>query len=192
MSRFTQRIPPDDNRPRAICDECGFIDYANPKVVVGSVVVHGGQVLLCRRAIEPRRGFWTLPAGYLELLETIEEGAQREALEEAGARIAIDGILAVYSLSRIGQVQVIFRARFDGPATFAPGVESLDVKLFDRSAIPWDDLAFPSVHWSLQAWMRAGEQPLGAPETNPAEDRRGVSPEVPARITPEAMPEVMR
>ncbi len=181
MVHFTHRIPDDDTRERAVCDECGYVAYENPKVVVGSVVVHEGKVLLCRRAIEPRRGFWTLPAGYLELQETVQEGAQREALEEAGAHITLDGILAVYSISRIGQVQVIFRARFGGTADFAPGVESLDVQLFDWTAIPWDELAFPSVHWSLQAWRATGDGPIAAPAGNPPNDQRGVSPEIPTR-----------
>ena len=101
--------------------------YENPKVVVGSVVVAGDAVLMCRRAIDPRRGFWTLPAGYLELGETVEEGARREAWEEARARIALDGILGVFSISRIGQVQVIFRARFEGAPAYAAGEESLEV-----------------------------------------------------------------
>jgi len=179
MARFTNRIPDGDTHARAICDQCGYVAYENPKVVVGSVVVHDSKVLLCRRAIEPRRGFWTLPAGYLELQETIEEGARREAFEESGARIALDGILAVYSISRIGQVQVIFRARFDGAADFAPGVESLDVRLFDWASVPWAELAFPSVHWSLHAWRAAGDGPLGAPTGNPPNDQRGVSPEIP-------------
>lgn len=184
MVRFSCRIPEDDTRERAVCDDCGYVAYENPKVVVGSVVVHAGQVLLCRRAIEPRRGYWTLPAGYLELQETVEEGAQREALEEAEARIALDGILAVFSISRIGQVQVIFRARFAGAVAFAPGVESLDVQLFDWDAIPWNELAFPSVRWSLQAWRATGDGPLGAPAGNPASDRRGTSPEVPDEARP--------
>lgn len=184
MVRFSSLVPENDTRERAVCDDCGYIAYENPKVVVGSVVVHSGQVLLCRRAIEPRRGFWTLPAGYLELQETVEEGAQREALEEAQARITLDGILAVFSISRIGQVQVIFRARFDGAAEFAPGVESLDVQLFDWNAIPWSELAFPSVHWSLQAWHALGDKPVGAPAGNPPGDRRGTSPEVPNQAAP--------
>lgn len=180
MARFTQRIPDGDTHERAVCDDCGYVAYENPKIVVGSVVVHDGKVLLCRRAIEPRRGYWTLPAGYLELQETTEEGAKREAYEEAGARIAIDGLLATYSISRIGQVQLIYRARFEGDAAFAPGIESLDVQLFEWAAIPWTELAFPSVHWSLAAWREAGPGPLGVPAANPPSDRRGVSPVAPA------------
>ncbi len=159
---------------RAVCTACGFVAYENPKIVTGSVVVHQGQVLLCRRAIEPRHGFWTLPAGYLELQETVEEGAIREAYEEAEARIALDGVLAVYSISRIGQVQVIFRARFDGVPHIAAGAESLDVEMFAWDRIPWDHIAFPSVRWALDAWRAAGDGPLGAPATNPSNDPRGV------------------
>ncbi len=175
MPNFVRSVPEGDTLERAVCAQCGFVAYENPKIVTGSVVAHEGQVLLCRRAIEPRRGFWTLPAGYLELMETVEEGARREAWEEAEARIALDGILGCYSISRIGQVQIIFRARFDGPPRFAPGVESLDVRLFRWDDIPWEEIAFPSVHWSLQAWRGAGDGPLGAPATNPPSDRRGVN-----------------
>ena len=132
MPDFVRRIPEGDNRERLICADCGHIAYDNPKVVVGSVVVAGGSVLMCRRAIEPRRGFWTLPAGYLEHGETLEEGAAREAWEEAEADIVLDGILGVFSISRIGQIQVIFRARFASPGEprFAAGPESLEVALF--------------------------------------------------------------
>jgi len=101
---FRRVVPEGDNRERQVCDSCGFIAYENPKIVVGSVVRHEGRVLLCRRAIEPRSGFWTLPAGYLELHETPEEGAMREAVEEAEARIALRGLLAVYAIPRLSQV----------------------------------------------------------------------------------------
>ena len=114
MPDFIRRIPEGDNRERLVCPDCGHIAYENPKIVVGSVVVADGAVLLCRRAIPPRLGYWTLPAGYLELGETLQEGAAREAMEEAQADIALDGILGVFSIARIGQVQVIFRARFTG------------------------------------------------------------------------------
>src|SRR4051812_42874916 len=120
MASFVRQIPEGDNRERMVCGDCGHVAYENPKVVVGSVVVADDRVLMCRRAIEPRRGFWTLPAGYMELGETLEEGAAREALEEAEAVITIEGILAVFSIARIGQVQVIFQARFaePGPPAF--------------------------------------------------------------------------
>jgi ADP-ribose pyrophosphatase YjhB (NUDIX family) len=177
MPDFVRRIPEGDNRERMVCAQCGHVDYENPKLVVGSVVVAGERVLLCRRAIEPRRGFWTLPAGFLELGETLEEGAIREAWEEAEAAISLDGILGVYSISRIGQVQVIFRARFAAAADprFAAGPESMDVALFDWDRIPWESIAFPTVQWSLQAWRRIGAAPLGRPDGNPADDPRGTS-----------------
>ena len=163
MSQFVRQIPDGDTFERLVCPTCGYVDYENPKVVVGSVVVDAGRVLLCRRAIQPRRGFWTLPAGYLEMGETIEDGARREALEEARAHIVLDGVLGIYSISRIGQVQVIFRGRFDGPANFATGPESQDVGLFGWDDIPWEAIAFPTVRWSLQAWHAIGAGPLGAP-----------------------------
>src|ERR1700684_2585635 len=157
MPSFERRTPEGDDRERLICADCGHIDYQNPKVIVGTVVALDGKVLMCRRAIEPRRGFWTLPAGYLELGETLEEGAVREAFEEAEAVIAIDGILGVFSIARIGQVQVIFRARFAeaGPPVFGPGEESLEVRLFRPDEIPWGEIAFPSVHWALNAWLES-------------------------------------
>lgn len=176
MASFVRQIPKDDNRERMVCADCGHIAYENPKIVVGSVVEHDGRILMCRRAIEPRMGFWTLPAGYMELGETLEEGAAREALEEAEAVIEIEGILGVFSIARIGQVQVIFRARLQDAATpaFGPGVESLEVRLFAPEDIPWNEIAFPSVHWALHAWRDAKGCPLGKPAGNPAADARGV------------------
>ena len=173
MESFQRVVPDGDTIERAVCTQCGFVSYENPKLIAGSVVVDQGKVLLCRRAIEPRLGYWTLPAGYMELLETVEEAARREAWEEAEARIALDGILAVFSISRIGQVQVIFRARFDGDCRFAEGPESLEVAMFGWEEIPRDRIAFPSVHWALDAWRAAGDGPLGPPATNPAADARG-------------------
>jgi len=177
MPDFARRIPEGDNRERLVCAACDYIAYENPRIVVGSVVVQNGAVLMCRRAIEPRRGYWTLPAGYLELGETPEEGAAREAMEEAQASIAIDGILAIFSIPRLGQVQMIFRARFagQGDPSFAAGAESLDVALYPWDTIPWDDIAFPSVRWALDAWRRSGAGPLGAPFGNPPEDARGMA-----------------
>lgn len=172
MPEFTHAIPAGDTRERAICSTCGFIDYANPRVVTGAVVVDADRVLLCRRAIEPRSGFWTLPAGYLELHETTAEGARREAMEEAGADIMLDGILAIYDVSRINQVQVLYRATLADPA-IAAGEESLEVRMFAWDDIPWDELAFPTVRWALDEWRRVGSAPLGAPAGNPEEDRRG-------------------
>jgi ADP-ribose pyrophosphatase YjhB (NUDIX family) len=176
MSSFVRQVPEGDNRERMVCADCGHVAYENPKVVVGAVVVADDRVLMCRRAIEPRKGFWTLPAGYMELGETLEEGAAREALEEAEAVIAIDGILSIFSIARIGQVQVIFRAQFagSGPPAFGPGEESMEVRLFGADEIPWDEIAFPSVRWALNAWREVGTAPLGRPAGNPANDRRGV------------------
>jgi ADP-ribose pyrophosphatase YjhB (NUDIX family) len=176
MASFVRHIPEGDDRERMVCADCGHVAYENPKIIVGSVVVADDRVLMCRRAIEPRRGFWTLPAGYMEMGETLEEGAAREAMEEAEAAIAIEGMLGIFNVARIGQVQVIFRARFADPGepNFRPGPESLDVRLFGWDEIPWDEIAFPSVNWALDAWKAIGSAPLGAPMGNPVHDRRGV------------------
>lgn len=143
-----RRIPEGDTRERMICAECGFVLYDNPKIVVGSVARWGERVLMCRRAINPRRGYWTLPAGYLELNEATSAGAEREAWEEAQAKIRIEGLLAIYDIPRISQVQLIYRARLLDDAV-AAGPESLEVRLFGWDEIPWDDIAFPSVRWAL-------------------------------------------
>jgi ADP-ribose pyrophosphatase YjhB (NUDIX family) len=176
MPNFEHRVPEGDHRERLVCGDCGHIDYQNPKVVVGTVVASGGKILMCRRAIDPRRGFWTLPAGYLELGETLEEGAAREAMEEATAVIVIEGILGVFSVARIGQVQVIFRGCFADPArpAFAAGPESLEVALFPWDEIPWNEIAFPTVRWALHAWNERRSGPLGIPAGNPLSDPRGV------------------
>ncbi len=175
MSRFARIHPDGEERERLSCLDCGHVFYENPKVVVGAVVVHDDRVLLCRRAIEPQRGFWTLPAGYLELGETTAEGAIRETREESGAVIVLDGILALYSISRIDQVQIIYRARFADPARphVAAGTESLEVELFDWGSIPWREIAFPTVRWALDAWHRIGDGVLLAPAGNPPDDLRG-------------------
>ncbi len=150
---FSTKIPDGEDRERLVCDSCGFIAYVNPKIVVGSVVARDDKVLMCRRAIEPRLGFWTLPAGYLEEGESVEHGARREAREEACAEIELEGLLAVYSVTHLSQVQLMFRARLIGD--YAPGPESLEVKLVPWADIPWSELAFPSVAWALRhyrAW----------------------------------------
>jgi ADP-ribose pyrophosphatase YjhB (NUDIX family) len=165
--RFSRRLPDGDTIERMVCDSCGHIAYDNPKIVVGSVVAHEGQVLMCRRAIEPRRGYWTLPAGFMEHGESAAEGAVREAMEEARAAISIDGLLGVYSIPRIGQVQLMFRARFAGAPAFGVGPESEEVRLYDWDCIPWEAIAFPSVHWVLAAWRANPEGALGAPATEP-------------------------
>jgi ADP-ribose pyrophosphatase YjhB (NUDIX family) len=142
-------IPEGDNRERMICAECGFVLYDNPKIVVGAVARWGERILLVRRSIEPRRGFWTLPAGFLELNESSNAGAEREAWEEAHARIDIEGLLAIYDIPRISQVQLIYRARLLDDQ-ISPGSESLEVGLFLWDQIPWNEIAFPSVRWALQ------------------------------------------
>ena len=168
---FSFRMPEGDEMLRKVCDTCGFVAYENPKIVVGSVVRHDGRILLCKRAIEPRRGFWTIPAGYLELNETPAEGAMREAREEATAQIVLSRLLAVYSVPRISQVQLIYRAALSvpdaGPA-IAAGIESEAVALLSWDDIPWHDLAFPSVHWALahdrEAESGAPPVPFGNPD----------------------------
>ena len=163
---FVRRVPEGDNRARQVCTDCGYVQYENPKVIVGAVCTWKDKILLCRRNIEPRRGFWTLPAGYLEVNETSSDGAMREAWEEAYARIAIESLLAVYNVPRISQVQIIYRARLLSPE-IAPGVESLDVGLFDWAGIPWPDLAFPSVRWALHHFKEIEHLVDFAARTNP-------------------------
>ena len=172
MPDFERIVPAGDTREREVCKTCGYIAYENPKIVVGSVVAEGGRVLLCRRSIEPRAGFWTLPAGFLELNETTAEGAMREAMEEANAAITLEGILALYNVSRIGQVQILYRAHFTTPG-IAAGEESLEVRMFAWDEIPWGEIAFPTVHWALHAWRQTADAPLAAPFGNPVEDSRG-------------------
>ncbi len=165
-ANFTRRVPDGDTQHRDVCTDCGFVHYDNPKVVAGAVVRSNGGILLCRRAIEPRVGFWTLPAGYMELNETVEQAALREAYEEAYARIEIDTLLAVYSIPRISQIQVIYRADLADPE-IKPGVESLEVDLFSWDRIPWDEIAFPSVHWALNHFHEVSGQDVFAPFSNP-------------------------
>lgn len=165
-SQFVRRVPRGDDRERLVCVDCGYVQYDNPRVVVGSVVTWEDRILLCKRAIEPRKGFWTLPAGFLELNETAAEGAAREAWEEARARIEIDAVLAVYSVPHISQVQVMHRARLISPDVSA-GPESEEVGLYRWEEIPWDDIAFPSVHWALHQWREVRDQPSFCAFTNP-------------------------
>ena len=163
---FSRRVPKGDSRGRRVCDHCGFVDYVNPRVVVGAVCTWETRILLCRRSIEPRRGFWTLPAGFLEEGETVEEGVLREAREEAGADLELDGLLGVYSVPRVSQVQLFFRARLLLPAVSA-GEETLEVRLASWDEIPWDDLAFPTVHWALQHFDVVRDRAVFPPFANP-------------------------
>ena len=166
---FQRKIPPGDTHPRLVCADCGFVYYENPKVVVGSVCEWSDRVLLCRRSIEPRAGYWTIPAGYMEARETTVEGARREAWEEAQARIEIDSLLGVYNIPRISQVQLIYRARLVTPDV-AAGHETREVRLFGWDEIPWDELAFPSVRWALRHCREVAGQAVYAPFANPPDD----------------------
>ncbi|MDA0219857.1 MAG: NUDIX hydrolase [Proteobacteria bacterium] len=160
------KVPAGDTRERLVCADCGFVLYSNPKVMVGSVAHWQERLLLVRRDIEPRRGFWTLPAGFMENNETTEEGARREAREESGAELEFEHLLAVYNIPRISQVQVIYAARLLSPDVYA-GDETSEVGLFAWDELPWDDLAFPSVRWALQHWREARASGDTAARTNP-------------------------
>ena len=159
-------VPEGDTVERLVCPDCGFINYENPKVVVGSVARWQGRILLCRRSIPPRKGYWTLPAGYLELNESAAQGALREAREEACAELKIRALLAVYSIPRISQIQLIYLADLVTP-DIAAGPESAEVGLFDWQNIPWDDIAFPSVHWALGHYDEVRGMDSFAPRSNP-------------------------
>jgi ADP-ribose pyrophosphatase YjhB (NUDIX family) len=146
------RVPPGDTHPRHVCTACGTVHYENPKVVVGCVPEIDGRVLLCRRAIEPRLGYWTFPAGFMENGETLQQAAARECWEEALARVEIGSLLAVVHVLHAHQVHVMFRARLPVPE-FGVGIESLETMLVAPEDIPWDDIAFPSIAFALRRWL---------------------------------------
>ena len=146
------RVPADDNRERAVCLRCQHIDYENPLNVVGTVPAWEDQVLLCRRNIEPRHGFWTLPAGFMELGESTEAGALRETDEEAGARIELQGLFSVLNVVRVGQLHLYYRARLLD-TDFAPGPETIEAQLFREDEIPWESLAFRTVRVTLERYF---------------------------------------
>jgi ADP-ribose pyrophosphatase YjhB (NUDIX family) len=147
------RVPDDgDTRERAICPACGTIHYVNPLLVVGTVPYLGDKVLLCKRAIEPRRGKWTLPAGFMELGETMAQGAARETAEEAGAQADMGALFSVMSIPRVGQIHVFYLAQLQHDR-FAPGVESLEAQLFTEAEIPWEELAFRTVRETLRHYF---------------------------------------
>lgn len=146
------RVPPGDHLERYVCAACGTIHYENPRLVVGCVPEHDGRILLCRRAIEPRRGFWTVPAGFMENGETLQQAAARESQEEALADVAIGSLLAVVHVLHAHQVHVFFRATLRQPQ-FGPGPESLDVELVRPEEIPWTDLAFRSTEFTLRRYL---------------------------------------
>jgi ADP-ribose pyrophosphatase YjhB (NUDIX family) len=146
------RIPPGDNLPRAVCTACGSIHYDNPRLVVGCVPEWEGRILLCQRAIEPRRGYWTTPAGFMENGETLQGAAARESLEEALARVEIGSLLSITHVLHAHQVHVNFRGRLiDG--RYGAGSESLQVGLYDEADIPWADIAFPSIEFALRSYL---------------------------------------
>jgi ADP-ribose/FAD diphosphatase len=144
-----RRVPANEDRERDVCGACGVIHYQNPRMVVGCIVEHEGRVLMCRRAIEPRRGFWTLPAGFLELGESAIEGAVRETFEEASARVRVVAPYAHFDVPHIGQAYIFYRAELSEPG-FAPGPESLEVELLTLEQVPWTELAFPVVRFCLE------------------------------------------
>ncbi len=153
----TRRIPDGDTLARAVCDSCGAIHYENPKIVVGCVPVLGDRILMCKRAIEPRYGLWTLPAGFMENEETAAEGAMREAMEEANARVEIEDLYTVFSVPHISQVHMMFRARLLNEDISA-GTESLEVKLVSAREIPWQHIAFTVVRRTLEHFLEDRER----------------------------------
>jgi ADP-ribose pyrophosphatase YjhB (NUDIX family) len=172
---FETRIPTGDDKPRLVCGDCGFINYVNPKIVAGVVVSdEAGRVLLCRRAIEPRRGFWTVPAGFMEEKETTRDGAAREVREEANAQVEIDALIGIYEVPRISQVHFMYRGTL--VSDFSPGVESLDVQLFAFDDIPWAEMAFPTGVWALRDWYASRGQVNFAPFSNPPDMEKMTHP----------------
>ncbi|MCL2658495.1 MAG: NUDIX hydrolase [Betaproteobacteria bacterium] len=148
----TLRIPPGDQLPRHVCDRCHTIHYLNPKLIVGAIPEWGERILLCKRAIEPRYGKWTLPAGFMENEETTAEAARRETAEEACARIEVSEIYSLINVAYISQVHILYRARLLD-LDFGPGPESLEVRLFEEHEIPWNELAFRSVAMTLRYYF---------------------------------------
>ena len=174
--RIEFRIPEGDTLPRNVCGACGAIHYQNPKIVVGCLPELDGQVLLCLRAIEPRRGLWTLPAGFLENSETLDTGAVRETLEEANARVALGPLYTIISLPHISQVYIMFRAQLLD-RDFGPGPESLEVRLFDEDEIPWEELAFRTIGRTLRNYFL--DRKLGTLQTRvSALERRAPRPDL--------------
>lgn len=150
--RVEFRVPSGDNRPRHVCLDCGYIHYVNPRMVVGCVPEWGDRILLCRRAIEPRHGYWTAPAGFMEIGETLEQAAARETLEEACARVEVHDMFAVVNVVHAEQVHIMFRATLL-TEDYAAGDESLEVGLFHEHEVPWQEIAFPSVRFSLERYF---------------------------------------
>jgi ADP-ribose pyrophosphatase YjhB (NUDIX family) len=151
-AQVVKRVPPGDSLPRWVCDECGEIHYQNPRLVIGSIPEYEGRVLLCRRAIEPRYAYWTLPAGFMENDETAAQAALRETLEEAGANVELGAPFSLVSVPRVNQVHLFYLARLVD-LEFKPGEETLEVVLFDEQKIPWNEIAFRTVGYTLKRWF---------------------------------------
>lgn len=182
------KVPEGDDKPRHICEDCDTIFYQNPKNVVGTLPVFEDRVLLCRRAIEPRLGLWTLPAGFMENGESSLEGAIRETVEEAGARIRVaeDSLYTLFNLPRINQVYMFFRAELLD-LDFDPGFESLSVEMFREEEIPWDEIAFPVVRETLQHYFQdrpVNRFPVRMFDVIHAEDRRSVTTQLISQSQP--------
>lgn len=152
-AKVALRIPAGDNRERHVCIDCETIHYQNPRVITGCLPEWEGRVLLCRRAIEPREGYWTLPAGFMENGETVHAGAIRETLEEANARVEMKGLFSLVNIPYASQVFMIYRAKLLD-LDFGPGEESLEVALFSEHEIPWEELAFPMIGETLRYYFR--------------------------------------
>ena len=173
-ARVAVRIPPGDSLPRHVCDACGTIHYQNPKIIVGCIPAWENRVLLCKRAIEPRYGLWTVPAGFLENGETTADGAKRETLEEANANVEVGDLFALYNIPHINQVYMLFRARLLD-LDYHAGAETLELRLCKDTEVPWDEIAFATVRNTLTHYFndqRKGqfafhlgtiERPSGAP-----------------------------
>ena len=151
--KVVYRLPDDgDTRQRAVCPRCQTIHYENPLNVVGTVPHLGNKVLLCKRNIEPRRGKWTLPAGFMELHETTAQGAARETLEEAGAQFEMEALFSILNVARVGQVHMFYTARLLSDQ-FDPGHETMEARLFDEADVPWDEIAFRTVKETLEHYF---------------------------------------
>jgi ADP-ribose pyrophosphatase YjhB (NUDIX family) len=148
-----KQIPEHDNRERFVCTRCGTIHYQNPRIIAGCLPVFAGQILLCRRNIEPRKGYWTLPAGFMEEGETLQQGAERETLEEAGIHVTAGSLLSMISVPHISQVHIFFLAQMHNPEHAQNTTESTEIKLFAPHDIPWDEIAFPTVSRTLRDYL---------------------------------------
>lgn len=172
------RTPPGDSLARHVCDDCDTVHYVNPKLVVGTVPEWGDRILLCRRAIEPRRGYWTLPAGFMENGESSADGAARETLEEACARVEVGPLFTLINVPHISQVHLMYRAQLLDE-NFGPGIESLEVALFAEHEIPWDELAFRTIEETLRRYWadrRNGQFSLHCCDLVPPPPRPAATP----------------